>query len=145
MTFDGNVITWKVGDLAPGATGSVSVVVQALEAGKFNNTAVITCNETENKTNNSTEVDVLYVELAINKTADPSTVYVGQEITFTIAYANNGNGTAHNATVTDEIDTDVFKIISYGDGTLDGNVITWKVGDLSWCYRKCFCCSSSFE
>ena len=101
-----------------------------LEAGKFNNTAVITCNETENKTNNSTEVDVLYVELAINKTADPSTVYVGQEITFTIAYANNGNGTAHNATVTDEIDTDVFKIISYGDGTLDGNVITWKVGDL---------------
>ena len=128
--LDGNVATWNVGDIAPGDSKAVTVVVKVLEAGKFNNTAVITCNETENKTNNSTEITVLFVDLSIVKSADPEELYVGQEVTFTIEATNNGNGTAHDAVITDELDTTVFEFVSAENGEFDGKVVTWNVGDI---------------
>ena len=70
--------------------------------GTFNNTAVITCNETENKTNNSTTVTVLpYVSLEIIKESNATTVVIGEEIDFTITVINNGLSNATNVNVTD--------------------------------------------
>ena len=129
--FDGKVVTWNVGDIAPGDSRVVTVVVKVLVPGTFNNTAVVKCDENETKTNNSTEITVLYVDLAIVKTADPSTVYVGDEVTFTIEATNNGNGTAHDAVITDELDTEVFEFVSAEGGNFDGKVVTWNVGDIA--------------
>ena len=122
---------WTLDNLPANGNSSLMVTFNILNYGNSINVANASIfSDKYNKSANAT-FKVTHVELGIVKTANPVEVYVGQEITFTIEYINNGDGTAHNVTVTDEIDTDVFKIISYGDGTLDGNVITWKVGDLA--------------
>ena len=109
---------------------SVEVVVTVLGNGTFNNTAVVKCDENETETNNSTNITVRQVILDITKVANATEVYVGDNVTFTITVTNNGDGVAHNANITDVLDSHFEYVSSNPKATQDGQTITWTIGEI---------------
>jgi len=55
----------------------------------------------------------------------------GNQITYTITYANTGNGVAAAATVTDALPPGSTFVSASNGGTLAGGVVTWTVGNLA--------------
>ena len=95
------------------------MVVTVLENGTFNNTAVVKSDETENETNNTTNITVRKVVLDITKVGNETEVLVGDEVEFTITVTNNGDGIAHNVVVLDEIPEGFEPVDWSGEKTID--------------------------
>jgi uncharacterized repeat protein (TIGR01451 family) len=70
-------------------------------------------------------------ELGITKYPDrnPANYNVGEDVVFTIYTQNVGTGTANNVVVTDTIPAG-FSVVDAAGGTVDGNTITWNIGNL---------------
>ncbi len=72
--------------------------------------------------------------LSLTKTASSSAVVVGDNVTYTIGFANSGTGTAQQATISDTLPAGTSfvsckgKTGTVGDCTQNGNTITWNVG-----------------
>ena len=60
------------------------------------------------------------VNLTINKTAVPDTVYVGEEVVFTINVTNNGPSNATNVKVTDVVPGQ-FNVVGFNDTGYDNS------------------------
>jgi large repetitive protein len=55
----------------------------------------------------------------------------GNQITYTIAYANTGNGVATAATITDPLPAGSTFVSASNGGTAAGGVVTWNIGNLA--------------
>jgi uncharacterized repeat protein (TIGR01451 family)/MYXO-CTERM domain-containing protein len=55
----------------------------------------------------------------------------GNQISYTIAYANTGNGIAEAATITDAIPAGSTFVSASNGGTFAGGVVTWNIGNLA--------------
>lgn len=138
---DGDVITWEVKSLAPGAVWTASytatarselpVVVQA--TGVTNRVTVLSGGV--KVAEDSVVLDIPTV--SITKVSDSDrTVNPGQTVTFTLNVVNEGAETVRNVVVTDDYDQDAAISLQLGDdevsasGVDDGDAITWDVGDL---------------
>ncbi|NOZ73086.1 MAG: DUF11 domain-containing protein [Chloroflexi bacterium] len=132
----GGVVTWSFGDQNPGASGSVTMIVQTLtplenglaiantgtlaESGFFN---VSTTADASVTITSSHTLDV-------SKTADPEPVDAGTLLTYTISYAAQGNSPTGVVTLTDTLpDHTSFVSASHG-GVESGGVVTWDLGEL---------------
>ena len=69
--------------------------------------------------------------LTVTKSADSSSVKVGDRITYTITVRNDGEGTATNVEVTDTLPTGVTYVSSDGSYDTDTRTVTWTVGTLN--------------
>jgi len=103
--FVGN--TWAVGNLASGASTSITVTATVLATGPYNNTATISSSVTSdpNSTNNSSTFNVTPIpvsDLSVVKTVSSASPAVGSNVTFTITVTNNGPSPA---TIVQVIDT----------------------------------------
>ncbi|MCQ2961850.1 MAG: right-handed parallel beta-helix repeat-containing protein, partial [archaeon] len=117
---------WTLDNLPANGNSSLMVTFNILNYGNSINVANASIfSDKYNKSANAT-FKVTHVELGIVKTADPTEVYVGQNVTFTIVVTNNGDGIAHNVVITDKLNTTVFDYLdSDNNGQWDGSVVTW--------------------
>lgn len=71
------------------------------------------------------------MNLTLTKTADPDPVKVGELLTYTLTYENQGTGVAHNVNITDELDRRVTLIIA-NPAPFSNNTqsITWTIPHL---------------
>ena len=71
-------------------------------------------------------------DLSILKTADPTSVLVGEDITWTVTIANAGPDAATNVVFTDELPSGVSLVTDISSiCTIDAGVATCEVGDLA--------------
>ncbi len=137
-TEAGGVVTWNLGALAPGASGSVSVTVQvdALfpAAGTYTLTNAVTISTptpgddpSNNSGSDTTTVDAA-PELALTKAAAPNPVPAGDQVTYTIDWSVSGSAPAVNLTLTDAVPADTTFVSASDGGTEAGGVVTWNLG-----------------
>ena len=138
-SYDGDTITWNVGDLNPGENGSVTYAATLKGPGHFppgttnvDNTATVNSDETEPVTDDARVTVTTEASLTIGKSASPTSASPGDTVDYTITYENTGTATLHNITIVDDPDEtyiDGISDISDG-GTYDGDTITWNIGTL---------------
>ncbi|HEU4403314.1 MAG TPA: OmpA family protein, partial [Candidatus Polarisedimenticolia bacterium] len=136
-TLAAGVVTWNIGPLAVGASGSVQLVVAAvspLANGTLitNGTYDIDSNETGPTAGAAITTTVSSAPvLTISKTDAPDPVAAGADITYTLSYANTGNMNATGVVITDTIPVNTSFVSATGGGTLAAGVVTWNLGALN--------------
>ena len=104
-TYDSATGIWTIGNMINGSTVQLTIHSIATFADKYNNIANASSNEEDwNLTNNegNKTVDVLsVVNLTIDKSVNIDTVYVGENVIFTINVTNNGPSNATMVKVED--------------------------------------------
>ncbi|RQP08928.1 MAG: DUF11 domain-containing protein, partial [Parapedobacter sp.] len=137
-TFDAATNTWTVGSLANGASATLTITAGVLAAGDYINYASVDGDEHDPDEDNNEDtpddpvVPVPVTDLAIVKTVDNATPYVGDNVVFTIVATNNGPSDATGVAVTDELPSGYTYVSSDATaGTFDATTSTWTVGSLA--------------
>jgi uncharacterized repeat protein (TIGR01451 family) len=105
LVTSGNVIIGNLASLNPKASATVTVVVRTGVAGQLTNSASVGAFQTDIRPVNNqativSTVSVPTADLAISMAADPGTVFVGSNLTYTVLVTNNGPNSAINVVVT---------------------------------------------
>ncbi|PYT33984.1 MAG: hypothetical protein DMF52_14285, partial [Acidobacteria bacterium] len=136
-TLASGVVTWSPGNLAAGASGSVQMVVRVASplangTSITNGTYGIDSNETSPVNGAAVSTTVSSAPLlAVSKTDSPDPVAAGGNLTYTIAYANNGSAGATGVVITDSVPANTTFVSATAGGTLASGVVTWSVGNLA--------------
>ena len=137
-TFDAATNTWTVGSLANGASATLTITAGVLAAGDYINYASVDGDEHDPDEDNNEDtpddpvVPVPVTDLAVVKTVDNATPYVGDNVVFTIVATNNGPSDATGVAVTDELPSGYTYVSSDATvGTFDAAANTWTVGSLA--------------
>ena len=127
-TVVGQNITWKITDIAPGATAVITVKVFAYDIGNLtNNGTLIGPNGTEKKVNETIEV-LPYVDVSVVKVVDASEHFVDDIVVWTITVSNAGNGSnATNVTLNDVLPAN-FTLINYTASVGNYTNGVWNIG-----------------
>src|SRR5206468_3822336 len=136
-TLAAGVVTWNIGALAAGGSGSVQLVVQV--ASPLANGSVITnatfsidSNETAPVAGTAITTTVSSSPvLTLSKTDAPDPVNAGSNITYTLSYSNTGNANASGVVITDTVPGNTTFVSATGGGTLAAGVVTWNIGSLN--------------
>src|SRR5438552_1996914 len=100
-------VTFTLGTLAAGATGSATVtVLVTATSGTITNSAVISTSTTEANTDNDSRSfsdSVISADVSVTKTGPASPVTAGTNITYTVSYANPGTAAAQNVQLVDSL------------------------------------------
>ncbi len=125
---------WTVGNLANGASATLSIVATVTTHTAVTNTATAssaTYDPTPGNDSASTTVNVPDANLAVTKTVDNATPDVGGNVTFTITVANAGPDTAQAATVIDVLPAGLSLVSSTPSvGSYNNGTGVWAVGNL---------------
>ncbi len=132
-SYSGGVVTWTVGPLGPGASGTVTLVARVRcgldENHQIANTAKATAEASDVFSSNLVTYTVAGPPaLTVAKASNPppgSSVSPGTIITYTIYYTNTGQSPAMGVVITDPL---ASKLQHLSGGTLVGSVISWTVG-----------------
>ncbi len=109
-------LTVNIGNLATGASATITVVATVLGAtrGTLTNTATASTGNTnliESNTANNTDTETTTltpsIDLAVTKTDSADPVVAGNQLTYTIVVTNNGPSQATNVSLTDTLPTGV--------------------------------------
>ncbi len=132
----GQVITWNAGDLAPGATFTVTYdasISATQAAGTYTNVADANADNHSQVTDDSNvEVRVPQVlgatpeiDLSIEKSVDPKITNPGKIVVYTVTIRNSGNADATNVVVTDTL-PEGLTFVEGGERTKTFNIGTLK-------------------
>ena len=69
--------------------------------------------------------------LTVTKIGHPNPVSAGEELTYTIQYANVGNVPAEDVVLTDMLPDDVTFLSATGGGKEEQGIISWNIGTLA--------------
>jgi len=135
-TLAAGVVTWNIGALAAGASGSVQLVV-AVTSPLANGTVItnatygIDSNETGQTAGAAITTTVSSSPvLSIGKVGAPDPVDAGSDITYTLSYSNTGNANATGVVISDTVPANTSFVSATGGGTLAAGVVTWNIGAL---------------
>jgi gliding motility-associated-like protein/uncharacterized repeat protein (TIGR01451 family) len=131
-----------IGTMEPGESQIFEVTYEIsqddLDAGSFTNVAAATglgpdgegVSAEDDETVNAV---ILLSELDITKEANPSQVFVGDQVTYTMVISNNNQVPAINVVVSDELPEGVSFVSASDGGSYDAqsNTVTWSLGDLA--------------
>ncbi|MDH7486093.1 MAG: SdrD B-like domain-containing protein [Anaerolineae bacterium] len=138
----GGVVTFDLGTVAAGASGTVQVTV-ALDplfpcgdTPITNAVTISTSTPGDDPSNNAaedTDIVTAYVTVDIEKTAAPEPVEAGASLAYTLDWAVAGNCWAENTTVTDAIPalTTFVSCEPAADCSESGGVVTWNLGQVA--------------
>lgn len=125
---------WLVGDLANGATATLTINASVRASGNYQNTAVITGNETDTVlTNNTaivTPVPSPRADLEITKTVNNMAPNVGSNVVFTLTAANKGLSNATGVKVTDVLPAG-YLFVSSSSTDYNSTNGEWTIGNLN--------------
>lgn len=139
--YDGTlrVVTWNLGDLTPGSSGSVTLTVRVKKPLPNNSYIFNTVIISDDAGMMDEAVDVVRVHaepiLSLDKTNTPTgEVQPGDTITYQLCFANTGNGNATNVVLTDMIPART----TYVEGSASpaavydpvARTLTWNLGTL---------------
>jgi uncharacterized repeat protein (TIGR01451 family) len=136
----GDMYSWNVGSLAPGANGTItiSVTVNAYtpDGTTLLNTATLDYADANGnyypQLSDSAETSVTAPVMTITKTADNSSADPSDTIVYTLEYENTGSGDATDVVVEDTIPADTtFVSGSPSPDQQNGDVFTWNVGTVA--------------
>src|SRR5438093_1184342 len=136
-TLASGVVTWSIGNLAAGATGSVQMVARLaspLANGTLINNSGWTIASVELGTMPGQAVTTTVGSapvLAVSKTDSPDPVAAGGNLTYTLSYSNTGNANATGVVITDTVPANTTFVSATAGGTLSGSVVTWSPGNLA--------------
>ena len=133
----GTLVTWSLGDLAPGGSGTRTLVVQVnspLANGTLlTNSATLKDTQGSSATSNeNTNVQsASLLSLSVSDTPDP--VEAGQEVTYKLSFSNSSsaNDTAAEVTLTNTLAANTTFVSASDGGTVEGGIVTWSLGDLA--------------
>ena len=138
-TYNSTSGVWTIGNLANGATATLSIIAQAIVSNtKLVNTAVINPNTAANEndlntTNNQANATVTVnpaSDLGITKTVSNANPKYMDNVTFTLTVRNNGPDNATGVTVTDKLPAGL-KFLSATGGTYNATTGVWTIGNLA--------------
>ncbi len=132
---DGQTVTCAFGDLLPGATVVVTIVVDVAssvaDGGQLDNlarTAIDGVNDVDFR--HLTSV-IREADMTVTKSADPDPVTAGTEVTYTLTATNNGPSDATDVVVVDTLPLGVT-IAELGAGCTDlGGIVSCDIGDVA--------------
>jgi len=135
------LVLWALGDFLPPAsgvnqaTGIVTLVVQLnsplISGTQIVNTALLSDTSGQAVTDTvSTPVSSSHA-LAVSKSATPSVVIAGQQLTYTVHYTITGNEPAPNVVLTDTLPASVTLVSCAPACSVSGGVLTWSLGMLN--------------
>ena len=124
--------TWAVGDLAGGATETLTIVATVTVTTPITNTATATSDTYDPTTPDSASasVDVQQADIAVTKTVDDATPAFGGNVTFTVTAQNNGPDAASAVSVADALPGGLALVSATPSvGTYAAG--TWTIGTLT--------------
>src|SRR5206468_1302853 len=130
----GGNVTWTIGNLPSGGSGSVQMVVSvntpvANGAVVTNGTYSIDCNETAPVGGAAVGTTVLSsVRFTLTKTDAPDPAAAGSTITYTLGYQNTGTSNATGVVLADTLPSGTSFVSATGGGTQSAGVVTWNLG-----------------
>jgi uncharacterized repeat protein (TIGR01451 family) len=121
-------VQMTLGDLAPGQSRTVEIVLTPRAAGRFCNRATATA---DGGLSASAEhcVEVTQPALEITKQG-PKFAFVGAPVEFTITVRNTGAIAAENVVVTDRLPAQLQPQQASSGGIVQGGTVTWNLGTL---------------
>ncbi|WP_405283420.1 hypothetical protein V3331_16295 [Gaopeijia maritima] len=133
----GNVVTWSVGSLAPGAstpTYSVTATIPASTAGSMVNRARVAAGTPDptgaNDRDQVTTTVVAAADLSVAKSG-AAVDTAGTSTSWTVQATNAGPSNATGVVVSDTLPPGVTGVSASNGGVVSGNVVTWTVGALA--------------
>ena len=134
-TFDDSTGTWTVGDLANGATATLTLTVTVDTIGVKVNSATASGDQFDPTSANNTDTATItpqVIDLSVTKTVDDATPNVGDTVVFTVGLANGGPDTATGVELTDVLPAGLsFVSASVTTGTYDDGTGVWTVPSLA--------------
>ncbi len=129
-TLSGNQVTWNLGSLAPLDSTTLSLTLQATQAGHWTNRA--TASSAEGISVEATAVTDVGTtnQVSLTKTG-PAQVNQGANAVYTIVATNTGGTTLTNAVVNDTIPAGMSYVASSPAASVVGNTATWNLGSLT--------------
>ena len=126
---DGSTVTWSLGDIPPGESVNVTMMLMATDVGQQLNTA--TAVSVEGITGRDTSLtSVVPGSIVMTKTATEE-VILGDNLTYEITTTNDGEGALTNVVVTDTLPASLTYVSSSPEGTVDENgSVSWVIENL---------------
>jgi uncharacterized repeat protein (TIGR01451 family) len=132
----GNVLTWNLGNVAPGFKGLINITV-TIDVGTPDQTALLNevilyyADANGNQYPPETDSAIVMVTapvMTLTKTADVTTAEPGDLITYTIEYANIGTGDATSVIIIDTIPADTSFVSSNpAYDSVSGDSYRWNI------------------
>ncbi len=136
-TFANGTVTWSLGTVGAGTSGSVTVTVQ-LDAVFPNGTTTVTNTASASSANagtvgsNPVTTTVSAApSLSVTKAVDLTTASPGQQLTYTLSYANSGNADATGVVLSDALPAHTSFVSASDGGGFDGATVRWSLGTLA--------------
>lgn len=127
---EGSTITWSLGDIAPGDTVSVTMVLSAGAVGEQINTA--TAVSVEGITGQDTTLTSIVPGSIVLSKSSPEETILGDNITYEITVTNDGEGALSSVVVRDTLPASLTYVSSTPEATVgaDGTV-SWLIESLN--------------
>ncbi|MEZ4913621.1 MAG: SdrD B-like domain-containing protein [Chitinophagales bacterium] len=136
--------TWTIGTIEVGKTVTLDITATVLQAGSITNIAQVTDaneedvdstpdnNDPNEDDQDDTTITGKLIDLELTKTANVTSVNVGDTFTYTITLSNEGPSDATGVTVLEDLPSQVEYVSSSATlGAYNENTSTWTVGDLA--------------
>lgn len=135
-TLSGNTVSWVIGDVAAGTSGSIQVVVN-VALGLENGSSILSPECVIESSSNLPKHSSPYASqvssqtvLTISNTASPDPVQNGSNLTYTLNYANTGTQDATGVVIEEAIPANTSFVSATDGGTNDSGTLTWNIGSL---------------
>ncbi len=127
--------TWIIGDLANGATTSLTITATVKATGSYLNIAAINGDQADPISGNdfatSKPIPVPQTNLAVTKTVNNTTPFVGNNVIFTITATNNGPSAATGVKVTDNLPAGYTFVSATTTAGTSWSGSIWTIGNLA--------------
>ncbi len=129
---DGSTATWNVGDLAPGASATVSLTVEGVEAGEQENVVTASSGGGSTLSPEARATTTILVPDVSLETTGRSTLFVGNQAPYTLTATNTGDAPLTGVTITENIPAGLSYVSSDRAGVVseDMRQVVWDVGSL---------------
>jgi uncharacterized repeat protein (TIGR01451 family) len=135
-SVSGQTLTWNLGNVAAGASGTITINATATPsaANSVTNNVTISTTTTETSTSDNSATHVTVItrpDVHVTKTGT-ATAPVGSSLSYTLNYGNSGNGTAANVSIVDTLPAGVsFVSASPAPASVSGQTLTWNLGNVA--------------
>jgi len=141
-SVSGNVVTWTLGTLTGGASGSVQITVtvdSGYPTSNLTNTATLdgfdpAGNQVSQSASATVSVPIagtLASAFAFTKTSSAAQVAPGATVEWTLSYSNYGTASASGVSISDPLPAGFTYVSSTGGGVLGGSTVTWSIGSVA--------------